>query len=169
MKITKIGGLIRIVRGQRVILDSDLAALYGVDTGNLNKAINRNLGRFPSDFMFQLTQTESDNLRFQIGISSWGGRRYPPSVFTEHGVAMLSSVLNSERAVRVNIEIVRAFMRLRSAVLASKELAERVHRVEQTQAAHERELGEHAVEIHEVFAAMRHLAAPRRKKRATTG
>ena len=112
-----------IIRGHKVILDSDLAVLYGVSVGRLNEAVKRNRDRFPVDFMFQLTSEEfvslrsqvvSLNLKSQIAISSsdWGGRRHPPFAFTEHGVAMLSSVLRSKRAVRVNIEIMRAFVRL---------------------------------------------------------
>ena len=98
MKISRIGGLIRVVRGQRIILDADLAALYGVTTGNLNKSVRRNSARFPPDFMFQLTDEEA--LVFQFGRSKEGrgGSRFRPYAFTEHGVAMLSSVLNSERA-----------------------------------------------------------------------
>jgi len=114
---------ILIIRGHKVILDSDLAVLYGVSVGRLNEAVKRNRDRFPVDFMFQLTSEEfvslrsqvvSLNLKSQIAISSsdWGGRRHPPFAFTEHGVAMLSSVLRSKRAVRVNIEIMRAFVRL---------------------------------------------------------
>lgn len=93
---------IYIIRGERVMLDRDLAELYGVSTGNLNKAIKRNFERFPDDFMFQLSKKEFENLMFQNGISSWGGRRYYPYAFTEQGVAMLSSVLNSDRAIQVN-------------------------------------------------------------------
>jgi hypothetical protein len=147
------------------MLDADLAALYRVKTKELNKAVTRNSKRFPPDFMFELKAGEISNLRFQFGTSSWGGRRYLPRVFTEQGVAMLSSVLNSERAVSVNIEIMRAFVRLRSEVVASKELAELVHKIGRTQVTHEKELGEHAVEIHELFAAMRKMKAPRRRIR----
>jgi hypothetical protein len=103
--IEVIKGKIYLIRGQKVLLDSDLAMLYGIDTANLNKAVKRNLDRFPGDFMIQLTDEEAASLRFQIGISKTpgrGGRRYVPYVFTEQGVAMLSSVLNSERAVQVN-------------------------------------------------------------------
>lgn len=91
------------------MLDRDLAELYGVLTGNLNKAVKRNMKRFPTDFMFQLTQEEFDNLKFQFGTSSWGGTRRLPYVFTEQGVAMLSGVLNSDRAILVNIQIMRTF------------------------------------------------------------
>ncbi len=100
MKINRVAGLIHVVRNQRVMLDADLAALYGVETGNLNKAVSRNLSRFPAGFMFQLSSRELENLRCQIGISRWGGRRYAPRVFAEQGVAMLSSVLNSSGRFR---------------------------------------------------------------------
>jgi len=104
----RISRAILLIRGQEVILDSDLAGLYGVQTKELNRAVKRNLGRFPDDFMFQLTSDEVESLRCQIGTSKRGGRRYSPYAFTEQRVAMLSSVLRSERAVRVNIEIMRA-------------------------------------------------------------
>src|ERR1700758_3342567 len=107
--IERIAQSIRWIRGQKVLLDSDLAALYGVTTGNLNKAVKRNSDRFPSDFMFELKPEELANLKFQFGISRLGGRRRSrPHVFTEQGIAMLSSVLNSERAIEVNIAIMRA-------------------------------------------------------------
>ena len=104
---------IYMIRGQKVMLDRDLAVLYGVTTGNLNKAVNRNLKRFPSDFMFQLSEDEFKNLIFHFGISSWGGTRKNPYAFTEQGVAMLSGILNSDRAIAVNIQIMRIFTRLR--------------------------------------------------------
>jgi hypothetical protein len=121
-----------LIRGQKVMLDSDLAALYGVTTFNFNKAVKRNSARFPEDFMFQISKEEFDLLRFQIGMSNpgRGGRRYLPYVFTEHGVAMLSSVLRSERAVQVNIAIMRAFIRLRSILAAHKELARKIESLE---------------------------------------
>jgi len=107
--------MIYIIRSQRVMIDSDLAKLYGVETKQLNRQVQRNINRFPSDFMFQLTEIEEENLRFQIGTSSfkYGGRRYLPYVFTENGVAMLSSVLSSDRAVEMNISIMRIFTKLR--------------------------------------------------------
>lgn len=104
---------ILLVRGQKVMLDVHLAELYGVETKTLNRAVKRNRERFPPDFMLQLTPREFRESRFQFGTSSWGGRRYLPYAFTEQGVAMLSSVLRSERAVQVNIAIMRAFVRLR--------------------------------------------------------
>ena len=101
------------VRDLKVMIDSDLAELYGVETRRLNEQVKRNLSRFPGDFMFQLTDDEFNNLKSQIATSSWGGRRKPPFVFTEHGVLMLSSVLNSDRAIKVNIQIMRIFTKVR--------------------------------------------------------
>jgi len=104
---------IYLIRDQKIMLDKDLAELYGVLTGNLNKAVKRNIKRFPEDFMFQLTKEEFDNLKFQFGTSSWGGNRNLPYAFTEQGVAMLSGILNSDRAINVNIQIMRIFTRIR--------------------------------------------------------
>jgi hypothetical protein len=120
-----------VLRGERVMLDDDIAALYGVETKNLIRAMKRNPDRFPLDFMFQVTQEEVEILRCQIGTSSWGGRRYLPYAFTEQGVAMLSSVLRSERAVRVNIEIMRAFVRLRRVMPTQAGLIRRLDELEQ--------------------------------------
>jgi hypothetical protein len=130
--IEKIEKAIYLIRGEKVMLDRDLASLYGVETGALNRAVKRNLQRFPPDFMFQLTTDESDFLRCQIGISKRGpgGRRFLPYVFTEQGVAMLSSVLNSERAVLVNIEIMRAFVKLRLMLASNAELSRRLDELE---------------------------------------
>jgi hypothetical protein len=138
------------------MLDADLAALYGVTTGNLNKAVKRNADRFPADFMFRLKGGEVEDLRFQIGISRWGGRRRLPYAFTEQGVAMLSSVLRSDRAVRVNIAIMRAFVRLREAVERDRELAERFAELEKRVGVHDREIGA-------IIDAIRQLMAPAKK------
>src|SRR4030067_1341800 len=124
---------ILLVRGRKVMFDRDLAVLYGVTTGNLNKAANRNVERFPDDFMFQLTKEEADSLIFQIGISKTegrGGRRFLTYAFTENGVAMLSSVLNSERAIPLNIQIMRTFTELREMVATHKELAHKLAELE---------------------------------------
>ncbi len=120
------------VRGIKVMLDSDLAFLYGVPTGVLNQAVKRNIMRFPEEFMFQLTQEEWQNLMSQFVISSWGGRRKLPYAFTEHGVTMLSSVLNSPRAIQINIQIIRAFIALRRYALMQKpgDVAHRVNILE---------------------------------------
>lgn len=119
---------ILVVRGEKVLLDSDLAELYGVPTGRLNEQVRRNADRFPRDFMFQLSAAEVRDLRSQDAISrsGWGGRRHRPMVFTEHGVAMLSSVLRSPRAIQANIAIVRAFVRLREYLATHRALARRL-------------------------------------------
>jgi hypothetical protein len=123
---------ILLLRGERVILDADLATLYGVETRSLVQAVKRNLQRFPGDFMFQLTAEEAALLRSQTGISrgAHGGRRYAPYAFTEHGVAMLAAVLNSPRAIQVSIEIVRAFVRLRAMLAGNAELARKLTALE---------------------------------------
>jgi hypothetical protein len=124
---------IYLIRERKVMLDSDLADLYQVETFNLNKAVKRNLDRFPQDFMFQLTKEEAKVLRFQIGMSKRsgrGGRRYLPYAFTEQGVAMLSSVLNSSRAVQVNIAIMRTFARLRYILATHRDLAAKLEAME---------------------------------------
>jgi len=126
--IEQIAASIYVIRGQKVILDSGLATLYGVETRALVQAVKRNADRFPEDFLFQLTKEESESLRSQIVISSErrGGRRYDPYAFTEQGVAMLSSVLRSPRAVEVNIAIMRTFVKLRQILATNEELARMV-------------------------------------------
>jgi len=123
---------IHFIRGKKVMLDRDLAELYGVTTGNLNKAVIRNIARFPDDFMFQLTKEEFDNLIFQIGRSSWGGLRKLPRAFSEQGVAMLSGVLHSERAIKVNIHIMRVFTRMREMLVSHKEILRKLEDLERT-------------------------------------
>ncbi|MFC1612739.1 ORF6N domain-containing protein [Patescibacteria group bacterium] len=118
------------IRGKKIILDKDIAKLYGVETKVLNQAIRRNIKRFPIDFMFQLTNEEFQILRSQIVTSSWGGQRYLPYAFTEQGVAMLSSVLNSEKAIKVNIQIIRTFVKLREILLTNKELKNKIQKLE---------------------------------------
>src|SRR5262245_36279822 len=129
---------IHLIRGQKVMLDADLAALYQVTTGNLNLAVRRNRDRFPEDFMFQLTKQEFENLRLQIATSSsgYGGRRHLPYAFTEQGVAMLSSVLNSDRAVQMNILIIRTFVKMREMLEHNKALARKVEQLEAKQKDH---------------------------------
>ena len=130
--IEKIEKSIYLIRGEKVMLDRDLALLYEVETKVLNRAVKRNPRRFPADFMFQLTPEEADFLRCQIGTSNRGrgGRRYLPYVFTEQGVAMLSTVLNSERAILVNIEIMRAFVKLRQMLASNADLSRRLDELE---------------------------------------
>jgi phage regulator Rha-like protein len=129
-----VDSLIHVIRGQKVILDRDLADLYGVETKQLNRAVKRNLSRFPEDLMFQLTPEEAARLRCQNGTSNTGrgGRRYIPYAFTEHGVVMLSSVLNSERAIQMNLLIIRAFVRMRELIASNKDIAARVEKLERS-------------------------------------
>ena len=125
--MTSKANAIHVLRSQRVLLDADLARLYGVETKGLLRAVYRNLARFPPDFMFQLTTAEFDHLRYQFGTSrSWGGRRHRPCAFTEQGVAMLSSVLRSPRAIAVNIQIMRTFVELRRLLASNVDLARRL-------------------------------------------
>ncbi len=141
---------ILLLRGQRVMLSMDLAELYGVEPRVLVQAVKRNNERFPGDFMFQLNLQEVRNLKSQIVISSWGGRRFTPLAFTEQGVAMLSSVLRSNRAVRVNIEIMRAFVRLRELISSNKDLAKRLDELEK----------KYDAQFKTVFDAIRQLMTP---------
>lgn len=126
-----ITGSIHQIRGLKIILDRDLAQLYSVETKQLKRAVRRNISRFPEDFMFELSPEELENLRRQIDTSSWGGTRYPPMAFTEQGVAMLSSVLNSERAIMVNIQIMRAFTQLRAMLATHADLKQKIEEMEQ--------------------------------------
>src|ERR1044071_2382704 len=152
-----IHSLIYFVRGHRVMIDTDLAHLYGVSTKALNLAVRRNLIRFPDDFMFHLTTDETQNLRFQIETSSWGGRRYMPYAFTEQGVAMLSSVLKSRRAALVNIEIMRTFVKLRKIMTSQKELSKRLEGIEKIIKTHNTRFKNHSGKIREIFGAIREL------------
>jgi phage regulator Rha-like protein len=124
--IENIARKIHVIRDCKVMLDSDLAELYGVETRVLNQSVRRNKNRFPEDFMFQLNDKELENLRSQSVTSSWGGRRYPPYAFTEQGVAMLSSVINSKVAVQVNISIIRTFVRMREMLATHKDVARKI-------------------------------------------
>lgn len=130
LSISTINSKIYTIRNEKVMLDSDLSKLYKITTGNLNKAVTRNIERFPGDFMFQLTKEEYENLIFQNGTSSHGGIRKPPRVFTEHGILMLSSVLRSKIAVEVNIKIMRTFVEMRKYALTHEELAKRIESLE---------------------------------------
>src|SRR6266480_4551510 len=161
--IQQVAQAIRFVREERVLLDFDLARLYGVTTGNLNKTVRRNRDRFPADFMFQLTAEETKSLIFQFGISKGrGGRRHFPYAFTEQGVAMLSSVLNSERAVRVNIAIMRALVNLRKTLETNRELARKFAELENR-------VGKHDQEIAAIIEAIRQLMTPPETPRREIG
>ena len=161
--IRQVAQVIRVIRGEKVLPDFDLAPLYGVTTGNLNKAVRRNRERFPSDFMFQLTAAEVESLIFQFGISKGrGGRRHRPYALTEQGVAMLSSVLSSERAVNVNIAIMRAFVKLREALETNRKLARKFDELE-------KHVGKHDEKIDAILEAIRQLMAPPAKPKREIG
>jgi hypothetical protein len=154
--LRRIEQAILVIRGHRVMLSADLAVLYGVEPGALVQAVKRNIERFPEDFMFQLTPDEYRILKSQSVISSWGGRRHPPYAFTEQGVAMLSSVLRSKRAVQVNVEIMRTFVRLRRILAENAGLAQRLDELEK----------KYDVQFKVVFDAIRQLMqSPEPKKK----
>jgi len=158
--VDKIEKAILLIRGQKVMLDADLAELYGVETKVLVQAVKRNLERFAEDFMFQLSQEEFAILRSQFVTSSdWGGRRYRPYAFTEQGVAMLSGVLRSPRGIQVNIEIMRAFIRLRRMLAGHVELARKLDALEK----------KYDAQFKQVFEAIRQLMTPREPKRRPIG
>lgn len=160
--IPQIEGKILLIRGHRVMLDADLATLYGVATKVLVQGVKRNLERFPEDFMFVLSESEFADLRSQTVTSSWGGRRHPPYAFTEQGVAMLSSVLRSDRAVRVNVEIMRTFVRMRQLIGSHAELAEKIGQLE-------RKMKEQGGEIKVIFAAIHTMLNPVKTKKPAIG
>jgi hypothetical protein len=158
--VRRIEQAIMQIRGHKVMLDADLAALYGVETKALVRAVKRNIERFPDDFMFQLTLDEFRNLRCQFGTSNIrGGRRYPPYAFTEQGVAMLSSVLRSKRAVQVNVEIMRTFVRLRRILAENAGLARRLDELEK----------KYDVQFKVVFDVIRQLMQPPAPKKKPIG
>lgn len=154
MQVSVIQNKIYEIRGQRVMLDFDLAIMYEVETKRLKESVKRNIIRFPQDFMFPLTQREFQNLRTQIATSSWGGSRYPPYAFTEHGVAMLSSVLNSKKAIDVNIAIIRTFVLIREMAIEHKDLHEKIIKLEK----------KYNKSFKEVFKALEYLVAEKSKE-----
>ena len=166
--VERIESAILFIRGHKVLLDADLARLYGVSAKRLNEAVRRNRDRFPDDFIFQLTreefgdltrQIDASNLRSQIATSSWGGRRYLPYAFTEQGVAMLSSVLRSKRAIQVNVEIMRTFVRLRRILASNEDLARKLAALEK----------KYDAQFKVVFDAIRELMAPPSPKQRRIG
>jgi len=159
--LERIEKAILFIRGEKVMLDSDLAELYGVETKVLNQAVNRNASRFPVDFMFQLTESEFTNLRSQIVTSNEGrgGRRYLPYAFTEHGALMLANVLNSERAVQTSVQVVRAFVKLRQLLASNAELARKLAALEQ----------KYDAQFKVVFDAIRQLMSPPAKPKREIG
>ncbi len=148
--IERIEDKILLIRGHKVILDRDLAKLYGVETKRLLEQVRRNMKRFPSDFMFQLTTQELINLRSQIATSSWGGTRYLPHVFTEHGALMAANVLNSKRAVDVSVQVIRAFVKLRELAITHRDLSRKLQDLE----------AKYDKQFDVVFKAIRQLMAP---------
>ena len=152
--VERIASRIVAVRGRRVLLGAHLAMLYGVQTKVLMQAVRRNAARFPRDFAFLLTEQEFANLKSQYVTSSWGGIRKAPMAFTEHGALMAASILNSRRAIEVSVFVVRAFLRMREALAAHKEIARRLDDLE-------RKVGTHDQAIGQILAALRQLTAPR--------
>ena len=157
LAIEGIASRIVTLRGERVLLDSDLATLYGVETRRLNEQVRRNRRRFPADFIFRLTRKELDNLMSQFATSRWGGRRKLPYAFTEHGAIQAATILNTRRAVEVSVYVVRAFVQLRGVLAANRELAKRLDELE---ARIERKLDTHDRVIADILNAIRQLMAP---------
>jgi len=153
---------IYLIRGQKVMLDFDLAVLYTTEVKRLKQSVRRNMDRFPEDFMFQLTRNEFENLRTQIVTSSWGGSRYLPMAFTEQGVAMLSSVLNSSTAIHVNIQIIRVFTKMRALLMTHKDILLKLEKMEQ-------KIGSHDEQIALVFAYLKKLLNPPPQPRRRIG
>jgi hypothetical protein len=166
LSIDRIGQSIVVLRGHRVILDRELALIYGVSTGRLNEAVKRNVERFPSDFMFQLSAQEIEDLRSQFATSSWGGRRYRPFAFTEHGAIQAANVLNSPRAVAMGIYVVRAFVQLRELLNSNKELARQFAQLESRL---NNKLADHDQAIAAILSAIRELMNPPVPKRRGIG
>ena len=153
---------ILILRGRRVILDRDLAAIYGLTTGRLNEQVRRNRERFPEDFMFQLTASELENLRSQFAISSWGGRRYRPFAFTEHGAIQAANVLNSRRAIAMGVYVVRAFVQLREIFASNKDLAGKLVALERSLLALDLKTQRQFKEVYEAIRALMDTPPPKR-------
>ena len=158
----KILNKIYVVRGEKVMVDKDLAEMYGVETKQLKRQVKRNIDRFPKDFMFQLTKKEFEILRSQIGTSSWGGTRYLPMAFSEQGIAMLSSILNSKTAIEVNIRVIRVFTKLREYALTHKEILFQLAKLE-------KEVKGNSKDIENIFMVMKellekHSAPPKRNR-----
>ena len=160
--VEKITNKIYVIRGFKVMLDRDLAELYGVETKRLKEQVRRNISRFPEDFMFVITNQKLRNLRSQIATSSWGGTRYIPMAFTEQGVAMLSSVLNSKRAIDVNIAIMRTFVKMRQILATNKEFSEKLKIIED-------QLAEHDEQFQVVFEVIKQLLTEEEKPKQKIG
>lgn len=153
---------IYLIRGQKVMIDYDLAGLYGVETKQLKRAVKRNIERFPSDFMFTLTTEELQNLRSQTGTSSWGGIRFSPMVFTEQGVAMLSSILSSQQAILVNIQIIRVYTKMREMLMTHKDILLKLE-------VFEKQLVTNKEDIQLIFKTLKQLLNPPQEPRRQIG
>ncbi len=153
---------IYLIRGQKVMLDEDLAELYQIETRRLNEAVKRNIGRFPKDFMFRLNSKEFENLKSQIATSRWGGRRKLPLAFTEQGVAMLSGVLSSDIAIQVHIQIIRIFTKMKEMLLTNKNILLKLEKME-------KDVKENKEDIAMIFAALKQLLNPPQTKRSMIG
>jgi hypothetical protein len=160
---------IYLIRGKKVMLDRDLAELYNVETRVLNQAVRRNEKRFPEDFMFQLKEQEFKNLISQNVTSSWGGIRKMPQAFTEQGVAMLSSVLNSETAIEVNIQIIRIFSRMREMLLTHKDILVKLGRIEKKLLKQDGRMSKHEGDIKVIFELLKELINPPLEPRPRIG
>ena len=157
------------IRGKKIMLDLDLAEMYAVETKQLKRQVKRNIERFPKDFMFVLTGSEYKNLRSQFGTSSWGGTRYMPMAFTEQGVAMLSSVLNSQTAISVNIQIIRVFTKMKELLLTNKDVLLKLEQLEKKMIKQDTRLQKYDEDKKIIFEALKKLLNPPREPRPRVG
>ena len=160
----KIANKIYLVRNKKVMLDFDLAEMYAVETKQLKRQVKRNRDRCPADFMFLLSKKEYEILRSQIGTSSWGGTRYMPMAFTEQGVAMLSSVLNSKTAIKVNIQIIRVFGKMRELLLVHKDILLKLEQMEKKMMRQDNKMKKYARDIQLIFGALKELPNPQKPR-----
>lgn len=160
---------IYLVRGKKIMLDLDLAEMYAVETKQLKRQVKRNIERFPKDFMFVLTGSEYKNLRSQFGTSSWGGTRYMPMAFTEQGAAMLSSVLNSQTAIQVNIQIVRVFSKIKELLLTHKDILLKLEQIEKKMTKQDARMKKYDGDKKIIFEALKQLLNPPREPRPRIG
>jgi phage regulator Rha-like protein len=160
---------IYLIRDKKVMLDFDLAEMYSVETKQLKRQVKRNPERFPKDFMFELTKKEFENLRSQIGTSSWGGTRYAPMAFTEQGVAMLSSVLSSATAIEMNVQIVRVFSKMRELLLTNKDILLKMEQVEKKIMQQDGKMKQYDKDIQLIFEALKKLLNPPQEPRKRIG
>jgi ORF6N domain len=165
----KVINKIYLIRDKKVMLDFDLAEMYAVETRQLKRQVKRNAERFPGDFMFELTKKEFENLRRQFGTSSWGGTRYMPMAFTEQGVAMLSSVLNSPTAIEVNIQIIRVFSKMRELLLTNKDILLKLEQVEKKMIQQDGKMNQYDTNIQLIFEALKKLLNPPQEPRLRIG